>query len=99
MSLLPVIKQAAKDAVDATNPVIVLFGVVTSVNPLKVNVDQRFNLTADFLILTEATREWKVTLGGAEYVVREGLQVDDKVILLRMQGGHKYVVADKVVSQ
>lgn len=32
-------------------------------------------------------------------VIREGLKVGDTVLLLRMQGGQKYVVWDRVVSE
>lgn len=31
-------------------------------------------------------------------IIHNGLQVDDKVILLRMQGGQQYIVLDKVVG-
>ncbi len=31
-------------------------------------------------------------------VIREGLLEDDKVILVRIQGGNKYIVMDKVVG-
>jgi hypothetical protein len=96
--MLEAIKKAAMDAVVASNLVAVMFGTVTKTNPLEVNVDQRFTLDADFLVQTAATAELKVTIGGTEYIIRPGLQVGDRVVLLRVQGGQKYLILDKVVS-
>lgn len=93
MSLLDVIKQASVDAVEAANPVAVLFGVVTKTSPLEINVEQRFTLTEEFLVFTERVRRYEVDI-----TVRCGLKVGDKVLLLRVQGGQKYVVLDKIVD-
>ncbi len=96
--MLEAIKKAAKDAIEASAPVAVMFGTVTKTNPLEVNVDQRFTLDADVLVQTAATTELKMTIGSTEYTVRPGLQVGDRVVLLRIQGGQKYLILDKVVS-
>jgi len=96
--LVGVIKQASMGAMEAGSPVQVRIGTVNSLSPLTVTVDQRFALTSEFLILTAAAEPLKMTVGGVEYIVREGLQVGDKVILLRVQGGQQYVVLDKVVD-
>lgn len=119
-SLLDVIKQAGVAAVGASNPVNVLYGVVTKTNPLEVNVDQRFTLSADFLIVTEQLHRYEVELKHSHYyedtdnsitttreteealpekiVIRKGLELGDKLLLLRIQGGQKYVILDKVVE-
>ncbi len=111
-SLLNVIKQAGIHAVEAGNPVAVMFGLVTGTDPLEVNVDQRFTLTADFLILPERLARYEIdlhhshtysegTTGAAltdKIVIRAGLQTGDKVVLVRMQGGQKFMILDKVVS-
>jgi Protein of unknown function (DUF2577). len=96
--MLNAIKQAAMEALEASKPVAVMTGTVTKISPLEVNVDQRFTLDADFLVQTAATAELKVTIGGTEYIIRPGLQVGDRVVLLRVQGGQKYLILDKVVS-
>lgn len=120
MTMLDTIKKAAKDAIEASNPVNLVFGEVRSINPLMVNVDQRFNLTADFLIVPESLTKYELNLTHAHQyedstgsgstqkttdnaltepiVIRSGLQVGDKLILLRMQGGQKYLILDKVVN-
>jgi len=93
--MLNAIKQAAIEAVAASNPVTILFGEIMQTYPLEVNVDQRFTLTADFLILTEATKELRV----GETIIRRGLRVGDIVILVRAQGGQQYLVLDRVVEK
>jgi len=96
--MLDAIRKAAMTAVEASNPVAFLFGSVTQSNPLEVNVDQRFTLDADFLVLTEATAELKVVVGSVEYVIRPALQAGDQVVLVRLQGGQRYLILDKVVG-
>lgn len=95
--MLDIIKKAGVNAVGAANPVTIVYATVTSLNPLEVNVDQRFSLTEDFLVVPELLTNYSVTIGETEYMIREGLKLGDKVLLLRVQGGQQYVVLDKVV--
>lgn len=83
MGLLETIKRAGLGAVEAGNPVAVLFGTITKKNPLEVIVDQRFPLTEDFFIIPEDVR-------------KKVLEPGDTLLLLRVQGGESYVVLDKV---
>ncbi|MFB0846850.1 DUF2577 domain-containing protein [Paenibacillus oleatilyticus] len=98
MGLLNLIKQAGLDAVEAGNPVSVLYGTVASESPLSVTIDQRFTLTEDFLVVLEQLTDYRVTVGGQEIVIREGLKTGNTVILLRIQGGEQYVIVDRVVT-
>lgn len=82
MALIDQLKTIATSAHAAADPVAVLYATVTKTSPLTVNVDQRFDLSEDFLVRTRRTK----------YLV-----AGDKVILLRVQGGQEYVVLDKVV--
>lgn len=105
------IKRAALAAIDASNPVSVMTGTVTNLNPLEVNVDQRFTIDADFLIVPESLQRYEIDLkhnhaysGGDtedaldKIVIRSGLELNDKVLLLRIQGGQQFVIFDKVVD-
>lgn len=91
--MINLIKQEALKAVNATNPVNVLTGTVTSTNPLKINIHQKLTLTREFLIVTERVTKYEVN----GITIREGLKNGDKVVLLRVQGGSQFVVLDKVV--
>lgn len=52
MSLVDMIKQIGLGAMDAQQPVTVLFATVTKVNPLEVNAGSRMTLSEDFLIVS-----------------------------------------------
>lgn len=111
MVLSDTIKRLGAGAVDAGKPVAVMFGKVLKVNPLEVNVDQRFTLDEELLIVTEHLTRYEVDMkhkhktssedtGEAlteKVVIREGLKAGDNVLLLRVQGGQKFVVWDRVV--
>ena len=100
MSMLQLIKKASMDAMEASQPVAIFYGTIKEVAPFQVEVDQRFLLTEEFFIFTEATKELKLEIGGQEYIIRPKLQIGDKLILLRTQGGidrgAKYVILDRV---
>jgi hypothetical protein len=111
--MIEAIKQAAIGAVEAAGPVIVQLGHVTSINPLKVMVDQRLELTEDFFIIPESLTKLEIDLkhthgiSGSgttqealkdKIIVRKELAAGDKLLLLRMQGGQRYVMMDRVVS-
>ncbi|MDE6724823.1 MAG: DUF2577 domain-containing protein [Ruminiclostridium sp.] len=144
--LVKIIKKAATEAVNAEKPVLVCFGKVTEVAPLKILVEQKMTLGAAQLILsrhltdyecemtvedctenhtathshkldllldgdgdikdgvelkgtageTELTHCHKIT-GRKSFIVHNGLAVGDEVILLRQQGGQKFLVWDRIV--
>ena len=78
------IRQIALAAVTASKPVAVMYGTVTNTAPLNIQVEQKITLDKDFLVLTATVQDTP-------------LQVGDKVVLLREQGGQRFVVLDKVV--
>ncbi|WP_218091754.1 DUF2577 domain-containing protein [Paenibacillus solanacearum] len=106
MGLLEIIKQAGAGAVEAGYPVSILFGVVLNDAPLEIHVDQRFTLTEPFLIVPERLTPYEADLKHAHgentaealaepLVIRRGLEIDDKVLLLRIQGGQQFIVLDR----
>lgn len=97
MKIAEYMKKIALETQGASKPTVVQFGTIISSNPLEVNVDQRFTLSEDFLIVPEQLTEYKITIDGTEYAIRKGLVAGDKVMLLRVQGGQLYVILDRVV--
>lgn len=79
--LTALIKKIAMDALRASKPTTLCFGNVTSVNPLSVRINQLIELSSATLIQTST--------------VKDKLAVGDEVILIRQQGGQKYLVLDK----
>lgn len=61
-SLGEVIKRMAVGANDANAPTSVLFGTVTSVNPLEITVEQKLKLTKEFLVLTKNVKDYTIDI-------------------------------------
>lgn len=95
-SLNDVIKRIAREQMEAAQPAAVMYGTVTSTNPLEVNVDQRLPLSADFLVVPEHMTAYSVTVGSQTIEIRRGLAQGDRVILLRSPGGREYVVLGRL---
>lgn len=126
VDLVKIIKQAAIDAVNATKPVEICFGKVTSASPLKILVEQKMTLSAAQLILSRNVTDYKTyitggniqsyyytgispnvstlpvdpshvhAMGKIQITVHNGLVVGDEVLLVRQQGGQKYIVVDRI---
>ena len=96
--LLQIIKQAAKDAVEASKPADFSFGKVTNESPLKILVEQKLLLGAAQLVLTRNVTDYETKIDDKKVTVNNALKVGDKVVLLRQKGGQKYLVIDRVVN-
>lgn len=120
--LVTSIKKASVEAVNASKPMNITYGKVVSVDPIKINVDQRLNLTSKQLILTGNVKDFEVEmtidhvteessggegdlsfashshryLGKKMFTVHNGLKLGEKVIMIQVQGGQKFVVLDRV---
>lgn len=81
--LIPLLKKVAIEAVEASKPTVILFGTVSSINPLSIYLEQKRTITKNFLVVTDKAKN---------------LTVGDGVIMVRMQGGQKYIIIDKVVD-
>lgn len=98
---ISLIKQHALAAVSASNPLEVRYGTVISANPLKVQVDQKMILELAHLELTRNVKDYQTEIsinGGTKQpcTIYNALKNGEKVMLLRKQGGGKYIVLDRV---
>ncbi|HBH3639354.1 TPA: DUF2577 domain-containing protein [Clostridioides difficile] len=82
--LLQIIKKAAMDAVETSNPIRIVFGIIESISPLKVKIEQKLSIDDFFLIQTETFKRYT------------DKKVGDKLVLIRMQGGQQYLILDRV---
>ena len=77
--LLRIIKRAALEVVENSKPTVVMTGIVESIDPIEIRINQKLILNADCLINTNNINS---------------LNLGDKTALLRIQGGQKYIVLD-----
>lgn len=91
--LLDTIKKIVIKTMENSKPVALSYGAVESINPLTVRIDQKLLLGRQFLILTENVMD--KTVNGI--TISNGLKTGDKLIMLRVEEGQKYLVLSKVV--
>ena len=120
--MLDNIKRVAVAAVEATNPVNVLYGTVENDKPIEIRIHEKLKLTEEFLILTESVKDHEVEMtvehltesrsggsgeaafashtheykGKKVFTVHNSLKIGELVVLLRVQGGHEFIVLDRV---
>lgn len=149
--LLRIIKEASCNAVEANKPVNILFGLVISNSPLKIQVEQKLILEKEQLVLSRNVTDFNTTMtinintdtknvsynfnhthsidvasstseghshqvngstenqeislthshnhtinGTYNVKINNSLKNGDKVILLRVQKGQKYIVLDRI---
>lgn len=64
--IIPIIKQAALDAVDSTQPVNIVFGKVTSTSPIKIQISQKLTLGEGNLVIPDSLtkKSYRITING-----------------------------------
>ena len=104
MDLVGVIQQIIQANLDAQKLTELEAGTVTSASPLKIKVTADLpDLPEDVFVLTEAVKAWNEEAvvdypGGTSQTVtihHKGLQVGDKVVLLRVLKGQKYIILSR----
>lgn len=58
--IIETIKKAALDAMENSSPTSIMYGMVTSVKPLEIQVEQKLFLTSEFLILTKNVVDYEI---------------------------------------
>lgn len=97
-NLLGVMQEIMQENQKAMKPTEVAFGTVATVSPLSILVDGTSQPKPEAgLILTEAVIPKTVQAqgGGGMVVVNKGLAVGDKVVMLRVSRGNRYIVLSK----
>ncbi|OXM15229.1 DUF2577 domain-containing protein [Paenibacillus herberti] len=96
MSINDAVKQIVKRSFEAQQLTKAMNGTVTSVQPLEVTIEQRFMVPEEFLAVPEHLTSQELELEGKRILLRRGLTVGDKLILLRSEGGSPYVVIGRL---
>lgn len=100
--LIQIIKQAAYEAVEASKPASFMYGKVLETTPLHIQIDQKLNLTSDFLLIPNYLTNHEVNLrdeNGAvkKYMLENALKKGEHVVLLQQKGGQRFLVLDRMV--
>ena len=110
MTLLEAVTQVVEKSNAAAQLTDIAVGTVTSASPLTITIDAtQTPLQASVLLLTETVTERRTTALKHKHTEEEpdaldnvllqrGLAAGDKVLLLRVQHGQRYVVLSRVVG-
>jgi hypothetical protein len=109
--MLELIKQASINAINASNPLDIEFGTVTDSENITIRINQKKTLSKEFFVVPESLTRYEVSLkncnivnetstdsGLEKLIIREGLNIGDAVILLKIESGARYLILDKVVK-
>lgn len=107
------IKVIIKNMIENMKLTDYVYGEVVSTNPLSIKIDQKLTIPAEVIILTSSVKEKKINLSHThqyssgttetelpilnEVIITEGLKIGDKVTMLRVDRGQKFIVLSKVV--
>lgn len=96
------IKQASLDTYKSLKATEICYGTVESISPLQISIDEKLKLRDVQLVLTRNVTDYDVeitenSIGTKTYTVKNALKQNEKVVLIRVQGGQKYLVSDRVV--
>ena len=83
------IRLLAVQAQESGKPSMRLFGVVTSLEPLKIQVNEKLTLSGKSLAVTQTVRN---------YIKWKFIEVGDKVVMTRQVGGQLFIVDDMLES-
>lgn len=84
-NIIQLIQQISKRERQASKPADVMIGTVLAVKPLKIGMTSTHKITKEFLIWPESFEKSTIKKG-------------DQLILIRQQGGQKFLVFDKEVG-
>ena len=98
--LMDGLNMIAQDNAKANKPADIAYGTVSSISPLTVKLDDTMLPIPDVaLVLTENVKSRSAKVqggGGGTVVINEGLAVGDKVVMLRVSRGNRYIILSKV---
>jgi hypothetical protein len=90
------VKLAALEAVESKDPMRFCFERVSKVDPLEIWIDQKLTVPDSALILTGMVSKYSVEVEGqGKITLDNSLKVGEQVILIRVDGGQKYIVLDR----
>ena len=98
--LIDVIHSINQESMDGRKPADIAYGIVTSISPLAVQLQTTMQpIPEKALVLTSSViANTAPVLGGqgGTVMINEGLVVGDKVVMLRVSRGQRYIVLSKV---
>lgn len=91
------------ETIEDKKPVNIMSGEVISTSPLTVRVEQKLQISEKMLIVPKNLTDYEITAEySGEFIklkLLNAIKTGDKVLLLRMQGGQKFLILDKIKEE
>lgn len=75
--MIEIIKHAALEAVEASNPSRIYFGTVVNEQPLAINIDQKYTVPQDFLVLSKNVTNYEMIISVTDLETEENKDTQD----------------------
>lgn len=94
------IREISIQVINSLKPAKIMYGKVKNINPFEIFIDQRFNLTEDFLIIPKHLRsEYNIRdYDGRKISVDNSIKIGDKVAVIRDYGGQQFLIMGVIDS-
>lgn len=86
-NLAEAVRLLSTQADESTKPTMRVFGTVTSLEPFKVQINEKLTLEKGNLVITQTIRN---------YITRKYIKIGSKVVMTRQRGGQLYIVDDMI---
>ena len=105
--LIELVKRASLEAMENEKICDLRYGTVSSTDPLRVQITNQLTIPSSLLVVPQHLTDYAVravlvfedgdmSKHNTQMIVRNALQVGDKVALLRKQGGQSYFILDRI---
>lgn len=101
--MVDVIRETILEMIVNSKQMKLCYGIVTSIEPLVVEINSNLSISENALVLTKNVMDYVTKTGNVNdeegrnsLKIFNGLEVDEKVIMLSAEEGDKYIVLDKL---
>lgn len=98
--LIDIMKRAARDENENSQPTDLRTGTVVSTSPLKVQITNVFTVPESMLIVPKHLTDYtvEITIDGVDKKIKvhNALEVGNKIALIRKKGGQSFYILDRI---
>ena len=100
IELIDILQKINQEGMKASKLTDIAYGTVKSSSPIKIQLQTTMqDIPSSAIVLTSAVIEKTAAVqggNGGTVVINEGLAAGDKVVMLRVSGGQRFIVLSKV---
>lgn len=95
-SILSVVKLATEEYLNTRQLTDLRIGTIVDTNPIKIKISNQLTIPSSAIIVPQHLTDYKVKTNNGDLTIFNSLKVNDKVALLKKQGGQSYFILDRI---